>query len=92
MEVFAAFALIQHLFIPAKNGQHGDRFNPPCSHGSRKALRSRGDGKRGQDFFIGHDIQGVAKAIVDPESLSLTLLGNLKSRGFSTDMLREAVA
>ena len=38
------------------------------------------------------DIQGVAKAIVDPESLSLTLLGNLKSPGFSTDMLREAVA
>jgi len=38
------------------------------------------------------DIQNVAKTIVDPESLSLTLLGNLKSPGMSTDMLREAVA
>ncbi len=38
------------------------------------------------------DIQSVAQTIVDPESLSLTLLGNLKSPGISTDMLREAVA
>ena len=38
------------------------------------------------------DIQAVAQTIVDPESLSLTLLGNLKSPGFSTEMLREAVA
>src|SRR5438270_5689121 len=38
------------------------------------------------------DIQDVAQTIVDPESLSLTLLGNLKSPGISTDMLREAVA
>ena len=38
------------------------------------------------------DIQSVAETIVDPESLSLTLLGNLKTPGFSTDMLREAVA
>jgi len=38
------------------------------------------------------EIEGVAQTIVDPESLSLTLLGNLKSPGFSTDMLREAVA
>jgi len=30
--------------------------------------------------------------IVDPASLSLTLLGNLKSPGVSTDMLRAAVA
>jgi predicted Zn-dependent peptidase len=37
------------------------------------------------------DIQSVAETIVDPESLSLTLLGNLKSPGVSTDMLREAV-
>lgn len=38
------------------------------------------------------DIQGVAQTIVDPDSLSLTLLGNLKSPGVSTDALREAVA
>ena len=38
------------------------------------------------------DIQDVAQTIVDPESLSLTLLGNLKSPGVSTEMLREAVA
>src|SRR5438045_3246887 len=38
------------------------------------------------------NIQGVAETIVDPQSLSLTLLGNLKSPGISTDMLREAVA
>jgi predicted Zn-dependent peptidase len=38
------------------------------------------------------DIQQVATSIVDPESLSLTLLGNLKSPGISTDTLRSAVA
>jgi len=38
------------------------------------------------------DIQHVAETIVDAESLSLTLLGNLKSPGISTEALREAVA
>lgn len=38
------------------------------------------------------NIQQVAQTIVDPESLSLTLLGNLKSPGISVDALREAVA
>jgi predicted Zn-dependent peptidase len=38
------------------------------------------------------DIQSVAQTIVDPESLSLTLLGNLKKPGISTEMLREAIA
>src|ERR1051325_4259500 len=38
------------------------------------------------------DLQRVADTIVDPESLSLTMLGNLKSPGISTDFLREAVA
>lgn len=38
------------------------------------------------------DIQNVARAIVDPESLSLTLLGNLKNPGIDADLLREAVA
>ena len=38
------------------------------------------------------DIVHVARTIVDPESLSLTLLGNLKNPGISTDALREAVA
>ena len=38
------------------------------------------------------DIQAVATTIVDPSSLSLTLLGNLKSPGISTDTLRAAVA
>ena len=38
------------------------------------------------------NIQQVAQTIVDPESLSLTLLGNLKAPGISTDMLRDAVA
>jgi len=37
------------------------------------------------------DIQQVAATIVDPDSLSLTLLGNLKNPGVSTDFLREAV-
>ncbi len=38
------------------------------------------------------DIHSVAKTIVDPQSLSLTLIGNLKSPGISMDALREAVA
>lgn len=38
------------------------------------------------------DIQNVAQTIVDPASLSLTLLGNLKAPGISTDMLRDAIA
>jgi predicted Zn-dependent peptidase len=38
------------------------------------------------------DIHAVAQTIVDPDSLSLTLLGNLKSPGISMDALREAVA
>lgn len=37
------------------------------------------------------DVRDVARAIVDPETLSLTLIGNLKSPGISTDLLREAV-
>jgi len=37
------------------------------------------------------DILAVAHTIVDPESLSLTLIGNLKTHGVSTEMLREAV-
>ncbi len=38
------------------------------------------------------DIRDVARLIVDPESLSLTLLGNLKNPGIDADLLREAVA
>ena len=38
------------------------------------------------------NIQQVAQTIVDPDSLSLTLLGNLKAPGISTDTLRDAVA
>ena len=38
------------------------------------------------------DIQRVAETIVDPGSLSLTLLGNLKNPGVSTEMLSDAVA
>src|SRR5690349_614707 len=38
------------------------------------------------------DIHRVAETIVDAESLSLTLLGNLKSPGISTEALREAIA
>jgi predicted Zn-dependent peptidase len=38
------------------------------------------------------DITNVARMIVDPESLSLTLLGNLKKPGIDADLLREAVA
>jgi predicted Zn-dependent peptidase len=38
------------------------------------------------------DIRSVAETIVDPGSLSLTMLGNLKSPGISAESLREAVA
>ena len=38
------------------------------------------------------DILGVAETIVDPDSLSLTLLGNLKRPSVTTDVLREAVS
>ena len=38
------------------------------------------------------DIQRVAETIVDADSLSLTLLGNLKSPGITAEALREAVA
>jgi predicted Zn-dependent peptidase len=38
------------------------------------------------------DIREVARSIVDPDSLSLTLLGNLKNPGIDADLLREAVA
>lgn len=38
------------------------------------------------------DIARVAETIVDPSSLSLTLLGNLKSPGITAEALRDAVA
>ncbi|HEX7150693.1 MAG TPA: pitrilysin family protein [Thermoanaerobaculia bacterium] len=38
------------------------------------------------------DIQRVAERIVDPHSLSATLLGNLKSPAISTAMLRDALS
>ena len=38
------------------------------------------------------DIQNVARTIVDPDTLSLTLLGNLKRPGISTEALREGIA
>ncbi|MGA7614191.1 MAG: pitrilysin family protein [Thermoanaerobaculia bacterium] len=38
------------------------------------------------------DVQRVAQTVVDPESVSLTLLGNLKTPGVSMDYLRQAVA
>ncbi len=38
------------------------------------------------------DIQSVASTIVDADSLSLTLIGNLKSPGITTEELRQAVA
>ncbi|HJQ36729.1 MAG TPA: pitrilysin family protein [Thermoanaerobaculia bacterium] len=38
------------------------------------------------------DIQRVAETIVDPASLSLTLLGNVKDPGVTPEMLSEAVA
>ncbi|HEX2059130.1 MAG TPA: pitrilysin family protein, partial [Thermoanaerobaculia bacterium] len=52
----------------------------------------------GPDEIIEHidrvtldDIRQVAEAIVDPESLSLTLLGNVKDPGITTEMLRDAL-
>ncbi len=44
------------------------------------------------DAVTGDDIARVAATIVDPDSLSLTLIGNLKSPGITTAMLREALA
>ncbi|HEX8410335.1 MAG TPA: pitrilysin family protein [Thermoanaerobaculia bacterium] len=38
------------------------------------------------------DIQAVAHTIVDPDSLSLTLLGNVKDPGITREYLRDAVA
>jgi len=38
------------------------------------------------------EILAVANTVVDPESLSLTVIGNVKASGISTDILREAVA
>jgi predicted Zn-dependent peptidase len=37
------------------------------------------------------DIANVANTIVDPDSISLTLIGNMKSPGVTTDMLRSAL-
>jgi predicted Zn-dependent peptidase len=52
----------------------------------------------GPDEIIEHidavtldDIQRVAESIVDPESLSLTMLGNVKKTGITAELLREAV-
>jgi predicted Zn-dependent peptidase len=38
------------------------------------------------------DIQAVARTVVDPDSLSLSMLGNVKDPGITTEFLREAVA
>src|SRR5204863_5453076 len=38
------------------------------------------------------DLSRVAQAIVDPETLSLTMLGNVKNPGITADALREAIA
>jgi predicted Zn-dependent peptidase len=53
----------------------------------------------GPDEIIEHidavtldDIRRAAETIVDPESLSLTMLGNVKKAGITADTLREAVA
>ena len=37
------------------------------------------------------DIQRAAQTVVDPESLSLTMLGNVKDPGITTEFLRDAV-
>jgi predicted Zn-dependent peptidase len=37
------------------------------------------------------DIQRIAATVVDPSSLSLTLLGNLKDPGITAEVLRTAV-
>jgi predicted Zn-dependent peptidase len=38
------------------------------------------------------DIQRAAETVVDPESLSLTMLGNVKDPGITTEFLRDALA
>jgi len=38
------------------------------------------------------EILGVATTVVDPDSMSLTVIGNVKAAGISTEMLRDAVA
>ncbi|MBV8517436.1 MAG: insulinase family protein [Acidobacteria bacterium] len=38
------------------------------------------------------DIHAIAQTIVDPDSVSLTMLGNLKDPGITTAMLRDALA
>ena len=38
------------------------------------------------------DIQRVAQTVVDPASLSLTMLGNVKDPGITAEYLRDAVA
>ncbi|HEV7242003.1 MAG TPA: pitrilysin family protein [Thermoanaerobaculia bacterium] len=38
------------------------------------------------------DLQAAARTVVDPESLSLTMLGNVKDPGITTEFLRDAVA
>jgi predicted Zn-dependent peptidase len=38
------------------------------------------------------DLQRAAQTVVDPESLSLTMLGNVKDPGITTGFLRDAVA
>lgn len=38
------------------------------------------------------DIQRIAQAVVDPSSVSLTLLGNVRNPGITVDYLRQAVA
>ncbi len=38
------------------------------------------------------DIHHIAQAVVDPQSISLTLLGNLRDPGITTEELRQAVA
>src|ERR1041385_2791507 len=37
------------------------------------------------------EIRGVAETVVDPDSLSLTVIGNVKNTGISTDFLRASV-
>ena len=53
----------------------------------------------GPDEIIEHidavtleDVHRVAQTIVDPESLSLTMLGNVKKSGVTAEMLRNAIA
>ena len=44
------------------------------------------------DVVTMDDIQAVATTIVDPDSISLTVLGNVRSAGMTIDDLREALA